>query len=155
MSDNRALLIEESIINGVKWLLSGRVNELLGEGVYMVPPVEVSLRNAGGFGLTPFAVTPEIRLSACERTEKERIVRSDAYSLTIAFTVPEMPEGERNCYAYAGMVDRALGEDMTLGGVADRAVLTGKKYTPPKHAGTGESWELILSLRVTVEGMGL
>jgi hypothetical protein len=155
MSDNRALFIEESIINGVKRLLAGRVNELLGEGVYVVPPVEFSRRNAGGFGLTPFATTPEIRLSACERTEKERIIRADAYSLTVTFIVPEMPEGERNCYAYAASVDAALGEDMTLGGVADRAVLTGKKYAPPKHARTGESWGLILSLRVTVEGIGL
>jgi hypothetical protein len=151
MSDNRVLYMEESIINGVRRLLAGRVNELLGEMEYLVPPIEFGHRDAGGF----YAITPEIRLSACERTEKERIIRSDAYSLTITFVVPELPEGERNCYAYAASVDASLGEDMTLGSVADRVVLVGKKYTAPKHAGTGEDWELALSLRVTVEGIGL
>jgi hypothetical protein len=146
-----ALLIEEALLGAVKRLLAGRVNELLGQMEYLVPPVEFSHRNAGGF----YAITPETRLSTCERSEKDRIVRLDAYSLIITFMVPEMPEGERNCYAYAGAVYRALGEDMTLGGVADRAILVGKKYTPPKHAGTGEAWELSLSLRISVEGIGL
>jgi hypothetical protein len=92
-----------------------------------------------------------LRLSVCERTEKERIVWVEAYSLTITFTVPEYPEGERNCYAYAWAVDRALGEDPALGGAASRAVLTGKKYVPPKCAGTGGDWETVLTLRMTVE----
>jgi hypothetical protein len=99
-----------------------------------------------------------ITLSTCERSEKERIIRLDAYTLTIAFTVPEHPSdqmsvGERNCYAYAASVATALGENPTLGGAASRAVLTGKKYAPPKHPGTGEGWEAVLTLRITVEGM--
>jgi hypothetical protein len=55
-----------------------------------------------------------IALSTCERSEKERIIRLDAYTLAIAFTVPEHPDGERNCYAYAGAVAAALGENPTL-----------------------------------------
>jgi hypothetical protein len=66
------------------------------------------------------------------------------------FTVPEWPEGERNCYAYASSVATALGENPALGGVVDWAELTGKKYVPPKHPGSGEGWEVILSLRATV-----
>jgi hypothetical protein len=97
-------------------------------------------------------VVPVITLSTCERSEKERIVRLDAYTLTIAFTVPEWPGGERNCYAYASSVATALGENPTLGGIADRAVLTGKKYVPPKQGGTGGDWEVVMTLRVTVEG---
>jgi hypothetical protein len=71
--------------------------------------------------------------------------------LSVTFTAPELPEGERNCYAYAAAVGAALGEDMTLGGVADRAVLVGKKYTPPKHSGTGEDWELELKIHILVD----
>jgi hypothetical protein len=128
------------------------VNELLGETEYPIPPVEFGSYRGGS------AVVPVIGLSTCERSEKERIIRLDAYTLTVTFTVPEHPSdqrsvGERNCYACAASVATALGENPTLGGAASRAVLTGKKYTPPKHPGTGVGWEIILTLRITVEGM--
>ncbi|MDR0582920.1 MAG: hypothetical protein LBG57_01020 [Treponema sp.] len=48
----------------------------------------------------------------------------------------------------------ALGENPTLGGIADRAELTGKKYVPPKQSGTGGDWTVILTLRIVVEGDG-
>jgi hypothetical protein len=149
MGDNRGLYIEESIVGGVKRLLSGRVNELLGEVEFPVPPV--------GFGRYRGrdVAVPVIGLSGGERTEKERIVRAEAYGLTIAFVVPELPEGERRCYAYAAAVATALGEDVTLGGVVDRAELMGKRYSPPKQPGTGGEWGLNLTLRITIEGTGL
>jgi hypothetical protein len=143
---DKSLFIEEILLNSVKKLLSGRVNELLEETEYPIPPVEFGDYRGGS------VVAPVIALSACERSEKERIVRLDAYTLTVAFTVPEYPEGERNCYAYAASVAAALGEDPALGGVASRAVVTGKKYAPPKQSGTGGDWELVLTLRVTIEG---
>jgi hypothetical protein len=143
---DKALFIEEIIINSLKKLLSGRVNELLEETEYPIPPVEFGSYRGGS------AVAPAIVLSACERSEKERIVRLDAYTLTITFTVPEHPAGERNCYAYASSVATALRENPTLGGAASRAELTGKKYVPPKQSGTGGEWETVLTLRITVEG---
>jgi hypothetical protein len=149
MTDKQGLFIEEIVLNSVKKLLSGRVNELLGETEYPIPPIEFTKYRNGS------TVVPVIGLSACERTEKERIVRLDAYSLTVTFTVPEHPTGDRNCYAYAASVATALREDPTLGGVVDRAELTGKKYSPPKCAGTGADWTITLTLRVTVEGAGL
>ncbi|MDR2433605.1 MAG: hypothetical protein LBD47_03445 [Treponema sp.] len=150
---DKSLLIEEIIINSVKKLLSGPVNELLGEMEYPIPPVEFGSYRGGS------VVVPAIALSTCERSEKERIIRLDAYSLIITFTVPEHPSdqrsvGERNCYAYASSVAAVLRENPTLGGMASRAVLMGKKYAPPKHPGTGEGWELVLTLRITVEGDG-
>jgi hypothetical protein len=144
---DKTLVIEENIINSVKKLLSGRVNELLGETEYPIPPVEFGSYRGGPI------VSPVITLSTCERSEKERIIRLDAYTLAVTFTVPEHPDGERNCYAYAGAVATALLENPTLGGAASRAVLRGKKYAPPKHPGTGADWELVLTLRVTLEGM--
>jgi hypothetical protein len=143
---DKALFIEEILLNSVEKMLSGRVNELLGEIEYPIPAIELGSYRGGS------AVVPVIVLSTCERSEKERIIRLDAYTLTIAFTVPEYPEGERNCDAYAGAVAAALEEDPTLGGIASRAVLTGKKYSPPKQNGSGGDWGVILTLRVTLEG---
>ena len=127
-------------------LLVGRVNELLGEMEFAVPAVEFG-EYAGGS-----AVVPVINLSTCERSEKERIIRLDAYSLIVTFSVPETPESELHCYAYAAAVEKALGENPALDGTASRAVLVGKKYAPPKKAHCGDGWEVILTLRVTVEG---
>ena len=110
-----------------------------------VPPVEMGEYSGGS------VVVPVINLSTCERSEKERIIRLDAYSLTIVFSVPESPENELHCYAYAAAVEKALGENQALGGVASRAVLVGKKYAAPKKPHCGDGWEVVLTLRVTVE----
>jgi hypothetical protein len=147
--------IEEILLNSIRKLLTGRVNELLEEMENPIPAIEFGRSSAGGY-----AVTPVLRLTACEQTEKERVIRVDAYTLTIGFTVPEGPSdqrsvGERNCYAYAASVAVALGEAPTLGGTVDRAVLTGKKYSPPKQSGTGGNWEVMLTLRLTIEETGL
>jgi hypothetical protein len=143
------LYIEEKLLNSVKKLLLGRVNELLRETEHPIPPIEFGSYRGGS------VVVPVISLSACERSEKERIVRLDAYTLTVTFTVPEWPEGERNCYAYASTVAAALKENPILGGVVDRAELAGKKYAPPKQSGTGGEWELELKIRVLVEEAGV
>jgi hypothetical protein len=137
------------LLNSVKSLLSGQVNELLEETEYPIPPVEFGNYRGGS------AVIPVISLSTCERSEKERIIRLDAYTLTITFTVPEWPGGERNCYAYAASVATALRENPTLGGAASRAELAGKKYVPPKQSGTGGDWELELKIHVLVEEAGV
>jgi hypothetical protein len=136
------LFIEESIVNAVKSLLAGRVNEVLGEMEGDVPPIEFSGKLAGDY-----AVRPEIWLVECERTEKERIIRLDAYTVTVA-----LAGSERDCYGYVSAIAMALGEDMTLGGIVDRAGVAHKKYTPPKRADCGEGWQVVLTLRVTVEG---
>jgi hypothetical protein len=146
MGDNRGLYIEESILNAVKSLLAGRVNEVLGEAEFLIPPIEFTHKLNWSY----YAITPELAVAACERSEKDRIVLLDAYKVTITFIMPE-PYGERNSYAYAGAVDKALREDPTLGGTADYALLVKKDYKGPKHSGTGESWEVILSLRIMFE----
>ncbi|MDR2185403.1 MAG: hypothetical protein LBO80_07035 [Treponema sp.] len=146
---DKSLYIEEIIINSLKSLLSGRVNELLRETEYPIPPIECgSYRGAS-------VVVPVMSLSSCERSEKERIVRLDAYTLTVAFTVTEWPGGERNCYAYASTVATAVKENPTLDRAVDRAELAGKKYVPPKQSGTGGEWGLILTLRITIEETGV
>jgi hypothetical protein len=150
-----SFFIEQRIIRAIRSLLAGRVNEVLGEGDLYIPPVEFG--QSGYAGMSPeyrggSVVVPVISLSTCERTEKERIVRLDAYSLNITFSMPESLESELFCYAYAAAVEKALAENPTLDGIAERAVITGKKYKPPKAPHCGEGWEVVLSLRVTVEG---
>jgi len=140
-------LIEQQIIEAVRKLLTVRVNELLAGLDYPVPFIELSNYEGGN------VVAPVINLTTCERSEKERIIRLDAYSLTITFSLPEKDESEFLCYVYSLAVYKALGENPTLDGVADRAVATGKKYNKPKKPGCGEGWEAVISLRVTVETM--
>jgi hypothetical protein len=57
------------------------------------------------------------------------------------------------CYAYAAVVKKSITENPSLDGVVSRAVLTGKKYVPPKKPHCGDGWEVILTLRLTVEEM--
>jgi hypothetical protein len=121
---------------------------VLGDWQFLIPLFEISEFQGRS------AVVPMIVLSGCERTEKERIIKLDAYSMTITFTLRETPESELYCYAYASAVCKALGENPTLGGIVDRAAVTGKKYTPPKKAYGGNEWEVVLSLRITVEEIG-
>ena len=139
--------IEQEIITAVRKLLTGKVNELLDDTEYHIPLIEFSDYRGGT------AVSPVISFSSCEQSEKERIIRLDTYSLTITFSLPETPESELHCYAYSGAVSRAFFDDPSLGGVADRALITNKKYIPPKNPHCGEGWGLTISLRVTVEGM--
>jgi hypothetical protein len=139
--------IEQRIKNAVNGLLTGRVNEKLNDYQFFFPLVEFS--EYGGSS----AIIPVVTLSSCERTEKERIIKQDAYTMIITFTIPEKPDSELYCYAYATAFEKALCEDITLGGVADRAVITEKIYKSPKKPYCGELWQLVISIRITVEGM--
>ena len=137
--------IELQIVSAVRELLSGRVNEILNDWQNFIPLFEISDFQCG------MAVVPKITLSECELTEKERIIRLDAYSITISFSLQETPEAELFCYAYTNAVCKALREDPTLGGVIDRVTVCGKKYIEPKKQGCGQDWEVVIGLRATVE----
>ena len=140
--------IEQRIIEAVRKLLTVEVNELLGEMYIPIPLIELS-DNKGSD-----TVSPVISLLACEQSEKERIVKLEAYSVTITFEVPETKEAEMYCYAYAETVSRAFYDNPTLDGIVDRAVIIGKKYQAPKKPHCGENWGLIITLRLTIEGLG-
>ena len=137
--------IEQRIIGAVRKLLTGRVNEILRDEEFNTPIIEFADYQGDSY------VVPVVALASCEKSEKERIIGIDAYSLTITFSLPESFEAESQCYAYAGAVCMALKENPTLGRVVDRARVTGEKYTPPKKPHCGEGWQVIISLRVTVE----
>ena len=60
---DKGLFIEEILLNSLKKLLSGRVNELLAEMEYPIPSIEFGRSLAGGS-----VVTPVLQLSTCERS---------------------------------------------------------------------------------------
>ena len=141
------VFIEEQIISAIRDVLKERINSMLCNMRFSVPPIEFGDYHGGT------AVVPVISLSTCERTEKERIIRLDAYSVTVNFTLPDTPESENQCYAYSGAVSKAIYDNPTLSGVADRAVVVGKKYLSPKKPNCGDGWQLVISIRITVEGI--
>ena len=140
----KEILIEQQILRAVRKLLTERVNEVFRDWELLVPVIEFGSFNG------KYAVPPALFLSTCERTEKERLIRLDAYSLTISFTLMDDEDGELFCYAYSSAVTKILKEDVTLGGIADNAEIVGKKYTHPKRQNCGEGWGLSLTLRITV-----
>ncbi len=144
-NEEREIYTEEKIIKAIKELLTGRVNELLGEVLHHIPLVEFSDYEGRD------VIVPVIELSECERSEKERVIRLDAYLMTVAFSVPDTAESELYCFAYATAFHNAIDEDRTLGGVVDRAVITGKKYVKPKITNCGEDWQVVVILRITRE----
>jgi hypothetical protein len=141
--------VETKIISAVRNLLTVRVNEIFSDWEIVVPIIEF-----GNIG-SRYALSPVITLSSCEQSEKERIIRLDADSMQITLSLREHEDGELYCYGYAYAFAKALGEDITLGGIVDKAVITGKKYVPPKKANCGEGWELIITMRITVEGTNI
>jgi len=138
--------VEQKIIEAVKELLTGRVNEVLGNWQFMFGIFEESEFKSNT------AVVPVVKLLGCERTEKERIICINAYSLTISLTIPETTDSEFFCYGYSSAISKALGENPTLGGIVNRAIVTDTKYIPPKVANCGQDWQVIITLRITVEG---
>ena len=147
MSDNRALYTEETIIGAVKQLLTGKVNDVLKGLEFQIPIIEFGIFRGVN------VIAPLVSLASCEQTEKERIVKQDTYTVTVTFPVLDTVESELFYYAYAAAFQKALCDDVTLGGVADRAVITNKKYVQPKKVNCGMDWELIISLRITVESL--
>jgi len=138
--------VEKKIIEAVKELLTGKVNEVLGNWQFMFGIFEDSEFKSNT------SIVPVVKLLGCERTEKERIICIDAYSLTISLSIPENADSEFFCYGYSSAISKALKENPTLGGVVNRAIVTDTKYIPPKVANCGQDWQVIISLRVTVEG---
>jgi hypothetical protein len=120
---------------------------MLGDMEFPIPVIEFGEYCGGS------AVVPVIALASCECSEKERIIRLDAYSLSVSFDVPAVPESEYFSYAYCAAVWKAFEDNPTLGGIVDRAIVTGKKYVQPKKSNCGDGWGVVITLRITTEEM--
>jgi hypothetical protein len=139
--------IELRIISAVRNILLSRANDLLRSLQFYIPLFEFG--NYNGYE----AIVPSISLTSCECSEKERIIRIDAYSLTISLTLPETLYSELYSYAYSAAICNAIEQNPTFDGIADRAMVYGKKYNHPKKPNCGQDWELVISLRITLEQM--
>jgi hypothetical protein len=123
-------------------LLGGAVNFYLGELDEAVPLFEIDVRHKlGGYG-----IKPDIDISECELSDKERVIRLQAYTLKISFCV-KGSENKRLLYIYAYAIEKAISDDVTFGGVADRVVVSHKKYSQK----TADLWEIVISVRATIE----
>jgi hypothetical protein len=137
---------EKRILAAIKNLLEEKVNEYLEGCEFRLPVIDFSSGSGGDY------VCPVMKLVTAERTEKDRIIQLDVYTLTLtlSFAFPDR-DGERNCYVFAGAAEKALRENHALNGAADWVKMVRKEYKAPRRADTGEGWELVLTLRVTVE----
>jgi hypothetical protein len=102
MSLTNDFFIEEEIEGCFLWLLDEPVNCFLQKMELNAPPLDVCDKPGRG------AVYPDVFLSECERTEKEQIIRIDAYSVSITFPVPDSEEADVYCFAYAAAFEKAL-----------------------------------------------
>jgi hypothetical protein len=133
---------EEMLLEMTAALLGGAVNFYLNELDETVPLFEIDVRHKlGGYG-----VVPDIDISECELSDKERVIKLQAYTLKISFCV-KGSENKRLLYIYAYAIEQAINDDPTFGSVADRVTLTHKKYFQ-KDTGT---WDVVITLRATVE----
>ena len=139
--------IEQQIIEAVRKMLTCDVNDNLKDLEFVIPVIE--LGNYSGSDV----ISPVISLSVSEQTEKERIIRQEVYSVFITFNLPKTVESEYHCYAYAGAISKVVNDNPTLSSVVNRTVVTGKKYNFPKMKNYGDGYSLIITLRITVEGM--
>jgi hypothetical protein len=146
MNGNKVLFIEDTIIEGVKSLLTSRMNELIADIDCNIPIIEFG--NYSGANV----IVPKIAFTSCERTEKERLILLDAYSITITFDVPDNPDSVLFTWVYFCAANKVFNDSPTLGGIADRLTLTSEDIKPPKVLNCGQDWQVIVKLRLTVEG---
>jgi hypothetical protein len=133
---------EEMLLEMTAELLGGAVNFYLNELDEAVPQFEIDVRHKlGGYG-----VVPDIDISECELSDKERVIKLQAYTLKISFCV-KGSENKRLLYVYAYAIEQAINDDVTFGGVADRVMLTHKKFNQVN----ADTWEIVLSVRATIE----
>jgi hypothetical protein len=102
-----------------------------------IDDVVAPLEKANGEGLGHVGVCPDVALNEVETTEKERIIRANAYLVTITIKAPV-----RDCYVYTFALRAALQDDITLGGIA---AYIGFKKTNYKDGA-------IYTLHITTEG---
>jgi hypothetical protein len=135
---------EEMLLEMTAALLGGAVNFYLNELDETLPQFEIDVRHKlGGYG-----VVPVIDISECELSDKERVIKLQAYTLKISFSV-KGSENKRLLYVYAYAIEQAINDDVTFGGVADRVALVHKKYSQK----TADLWEIVISVRAVVETM--
>jgi len=149
MSGELLVSMEKKIKGAVRGLLVDDVNKLLEELSFHVPTLEFGTHSG------PEVIIPRVSLSACEQSEKERIVYVNAYAVEISLPVDDLRDwdGELLAFAYGAAIRRAVRLNSSLGGMVDRTVIINMDYVEPKRRHCGDRWIVAARLRVTVEGL--
>jgi len=147
MSGELLVSFEKKILGAIRKLFVDDVNKLLEELSFHVPTLEFGTH--GGREV----IIPNVSLSACEQSEKERIVFVNAYAVEISLPVDDLRDwdGELLAFAYGAAVRRAVRLNSSLDGIVDRTVITNMDYVEPKRRFCGDRWIVAARLRVTVE----
>ena len=140
---NMKKFVEKEIINAIRKLLTCQVNEVLGAMEWNIPLFEISEYRGS------IVVVPMILLKKCERTEKERIIKLDTYSVQIKFNVLDFPESENNCYAYSYAISKIIDENPTLNEIVTKAEITSKEIIHPKVK--SDYWEIVVYIKIVNE----
>jgi hypothetical protein len=139
--------IEEKILGAVWGLVLDRVNDVLESVDDDVPALEKKGNGlVGDYVKRP--VSGSVGLVKVERTEKERIVRLDAYRVVVTVNA-----SEADCYRYAYALDKAIENDVTLGGVAENVLFEKKDYKKISGGVKDGGCEAVFSLRITAEAL--
>ena len=149
MSCDLLVSFEKKILGAIKKLLVDDVNKLLEELSFHVPTLEFGTHSGRE------VVIPNVSLSACEQSEKERIVFVNAYAVEVTIPVDDLRDwdGELLAFAFGAAIRLAVRLNSSLGGMVDRTVITNMDYVEPKRRFCGDHWIVATRLRVTVEGL--
>ena len=149
MSGDLLVSFEKKISGAIRKLLVDDANKLLEGLSFHVPTLEFGTHSGRE------VIVPHVSLSACERSEKERIVFVNAYAVEIGVPVDDLRDwdGELLMFTYGAAIERAVRLNGSLGGIVDRVVITKKEYVEPRRRYCGDCWILAVRLRVTVEGL--
>jgi hypothetical protein len=131
--------VEEKILGAVWVLVLNGMNDVLENIDDDVPALEKRGSALAG-DCVKRPVSGSVGLEKVERTEKERIVRLDAYRVVVTITA-----SESDCYRYAYALEKAIGDDVTLCGVAENVLFENKVYTPKMNLVEAE-----FSLRILI-----
>ena len=138
--------VEIELLERLEILFLGRVNELLYDEEARLAP----FRDFSGVGLASHdKIRAGLNIDECEQTEKERLLKMCAWTITIDFKVRD--DGERKRFYYGTALEQALFEDRTLGGLAASISLIKTKYS---RLGI-DSYEIIMTLRASAQQLYL
>ena len=141
---NRALFIEEAMVEAVKGIMLVGVNDLLGTIEEPVPMINFNEQN------TDDVLTPVISVSISEQTNQELLAHLKAYKVYITIPIRDNNDGFFYSWTCYCALCRIFTDNHTLGGVVDKAEITERRMKPPVKKYNREKWEVCLTLRATV-----
>ena len=144
-NQNRVMFIEEAMIEAVKGLLLVGVNELLGTLDEPVSMVNFNKNSPND------VLMPIISASPCEQTKKERLAHLEEYNVHITIPIRDSRDGFFYSWTYFCVLSKVFTDNRTLGGIVVCTEITERRIRPPVKKYNRDKWEVIYTLRATVD----